>query len=98
LFTFKRINAASGDLSNVQDNVADVFRTLALNPLLDGTLVSAQRLAIGANVINHTLGRTPLGWVVTDRNAATTIYRTAWDNRTLTLNSSAVATVTLWIF
>jgi len=56
-------------------------------------------LAIGNNVINHGLGRVPTGWIIMDINAAATIYRSAAFNvNTLTLNSSAVATIRLGVF
>lgn len=56
-------------------------------------------LAIGNNVITHGLGRVPVGWIVMDINAASTIYRSAAFNiNTLTLNASAIATIKLGVF
>lgn len=82
----------------VQDNVANVFMFLATFPILDGYLVTNIPLVSGTNVINHTLGRQPVGWIVTDRNGAATVYRTAWDARTITLNSSGTVTISAWVF
>lgn len=56
-------------------------------------------LAIGNNVITHGLGRVPVGWIVMDINAASTIYRSsAFNINTLTLNASAIATIKLGVF
>lgn len=59
-------------------------------------------LAIGDNVIPHTLNKTLQGWQVVRINAAAAIYdKQATNNsadRNLILNSSAVATVSLEVF
>ena len=48
------------------------------------------------NVVNHLLqiptGKTPNGWCVVDKDAATDIYRTDWDTKTISLVTSAVST------
>lgn len=48
------------------------------------------------NVVNHLLqipaGKTPDGWCVIDKDAATDIYRTAWDTKTISLVTATVST------
>ena len=69
------------------------------NPLNSVSILEDVSLKIGDNVINHRLGRKLRGWVLLDVNAATTIYRSApFNDLTLTLNSSAVATISLGVF
>lgn len=69
------------------------------NKVLQGQQLTAVDLAIGDNVINHKLGRTQLGWFLVDVDSATTIYRTQpFNDSTLTLNSSAEATINLWVY
>lgn len=68
-------------------------------PLNQMVVLNNVALAIGNNVIKHGLNRVPVGWVIMDINAASTIYRSAaFNNLTLTLNSSAIATVKLGVF
>ena len=59
-------------------------------------------LAVGDNVIPHTLNRTLQGWNVIRINAAAALYdKQATNNsadRNLVLNSSAIATVSLEVF
>lgn len=76
-----------------------------LNPVLDIPLNNRPSvlkdvvLATGNNVINHRLGRKPIGWIVTDVDANVGIYRSAeFNDLTLTLNSSGAATVSLLVF
>jgi hypothetical protein len=72
---------------------------LLKNPLNQISILENIELQIGNNVINHKLGRKMQGWIVLDVNAATVIYRSApLNNLTLTLNSSAKATINLGVF
>lgn len=72
------------------------------NPIVNGSLLSGVVLKTGANVINHGLGRKLLGYLVTLNNAAATFYDSQETNQrpelTLILNSSAPATVSLYVF
>ena len=69
------------------------------NPLNSVSILEDVSLKVGDNVINHRLGRKLRGWVLLDVNAATTIYRSApLNDLTLTLNSSAVAIISLGVF
>jgi len=76
----------------------------AINPvlaniLLQGNAINGVKLINGATVINHGLGRMPIGFIITDLNANSTIYRSQpFTTTTLTLTSSAAATVNIWIF
>ena len=72
-------------------------------PQSRGVQLTNVQLATGDNVINHTLGRAPLGYIVTrTQDAGVTIYDTQEDNSrknlTLQLVSSGTARVDLWVF
>lgn len=80
----------------------------ALNPLVDlpllqGVLVKNIELTAGANIVNHGLGRSPQGYIITRaQDAATALYDTQASNPrpalTLLITSSATCRVDLWIF
>jgi hypothetical protein len=48
--------------------------------------------------VAHTLGSVPIGWFVVDNTANATIWRTAWTQQTITLESSANTTISIWVF
>jgi hypothetical protein len=48
--------------------------------------------------VPHSLGRTPRGWIVVDKNADANIWRTAWTSTTISLDSSATVTATILLF
>jgi hypothetical protein len=83
---------------------ANVIWAQSLNPIIANPsnntyFLNQIKLKSGVNVINHGLGRLLNGWIITDINAAATIYRSApLNNLTLTLTSSAAATVNIEVF
>jgi acetyltransferase-like isoleucine patch superfamily enzyme len=69
------------------------------NPLNNVSILKNVKLVNGVNVINHKLGRVQQGWFITDIDAAATIYRSEnFNDKTLTLTSSADCTISLGVF
>jgi len=69
------------------------------NPINSISIIDNVALVTGNNVINHRLGRKQQGWLILDIDAASTIYRSAdFNDKTLTLNASAAATIKLGVF
>lgn len=76
-----------------------ILDPLLAKPISSGLIVYSIVLTSGVNVINHKLGRTPQGWIITDIDAAITLYRSAAFNPlTLTLTASGSATCSLMVF
>lgn len=87
------------NLSMLQTNWAQQLNPVISNPVSKSILIKNIVLAVGDNVINTLLGRKTQGWSVVDIDAAAVIYRSApLNDLTLTLNSSAIATITLMVF
>jgi len=94
---FKQVNTNDQNLQLIQDNVSAAIQPLDTAPLTRGNLLTNVVLASGANPIAHKLGRIPTRWVITDINAAVTVYRSNWDNAFLTLTASGGCTISLWV-
>ena len=76
-----------------------ILDPLLKNQLNNVSILNNIELAIGNNKIAHKLGKKPQGWLILDINAASTIYRSEdFNDLFLTLNSSAVATISLGVF
>lgn len=76
-----------------------VLDPLLKNPISGSSILSSIQLNSGTTVINHKLGRQMQGWFIIDITGPATIYRAApFNNKTLTLNSSASVTVSLGVF
>ena len=95
---FRRVISTDYEKQRIQDNVALVLKQISTKEILDGVLVTCT-VSSSATTVNHTLGRAPQGWIIVDKLAVGDIIRTAWDERTITLVSSAASTpITLWVF
>lgn len=69
------------------------------NPMTNPSLIKSITLVTGDNVINHKLGRLQQGWIITDVNAAVSIYRSQpLNDLTLTLNSSGAAIINIAVY
>lgn len=72
------------------------------NPLVNGRLITGQKLINGTTSVNHGLGRNIQGWFIVDLDTGLTHmpYRTASVTPDVTLNlvSNAACTVSLWVF
>lgn len=87
------------DLMLMQTKWAGELNPMLRNPLTNASLLTGIVLTSGTNVVNHLLGQKMQGWYLADIDAAATIYRSApFNNLTLTLTSSAPATVNLVVF
>lgn len=96
---YKKIPTADKDLEKVQENTRQFAVQLVGVPLLDGVLLRDVSLVVGSgNKIIHKMGRVPIGYIVVDSSAATDICTSSKSTSHLTLNSSAAATVTIWVF
>lgn len=94
-----RINTDDRVLSMLQDKWISELNPVLANPSTNPLLLKDIKLVVGDNVINHKLAKTLQGWIVTDIDAATVLFRSAPKNdKTLTLNSSAIATLSLLVY
>lgn len=84
--------------SQLNPVIANVGQLAAI-PLLQGKQISGIILVASTPLaIAHGLGSVPTGWFLVDVNAQATVWRTAWTNQTITLESSANATISIWVY
>lgn len=90
---------ADPNINRALQAVGDVVSRVLGVEVINGHAIRGVSLT-GSNAkrVTHGLGRTPSGWIVTDQTAAITLYRTAWDEETITLYPSATGSVDLWVF
>jgi|TARA_Y100001938_G_scaffold133584_1_gene193128 hypothetical protein len=100
---FIRHTTESGDLEQIQNNLENRFRDLEACDIIQGRLITEISLASGDNDIEHKLGRTARGFIITRfREAHANVYEKISTNssldRVLKLNSSGATTVDIWVF
>jgi hypothetical protein len=69
-------------------------------PILNGNMVTSIAMTASKPLaINHLLGRTPQGWFLMDNAANAVVWRTQpFNSNTITLESSANTTISIWVF
>lgn len=91
--------ATDQNFSLMQTRWKSELDPILTNPLLEGVLLKNIALANGATVVNHFLGRVPLGYIIVDIDNVANIYRSQpFNDLSLTLASNAAVTVSLWVF
>lgn len=88
-------------LEQMQVNWANQLNPVIANLLVQGQLLSNLEITTGSNVINHKLGRKPIGWFVVAPMGPVVLYQAAEQllpNLLLTLTSDADVTLSLWVF
>lgn len=99
---FNVTNTQDTDLSTVQRNLVRTLNPIFNTPTLGGNLLTEQSLAIGANNINHGLGRNLNGWQIVRQRAQANIWDSQDSNQTpnltLALNSSAAVVCDIYVF
>jgi hypothetical protein len=75
-------------------NVLSIVKDLPIGQLIENVSLGA-----GVTVIDHELNKLPVGWILTDINGSSSIYRSAaFNSETLTLTSSAAVIVSIFVF
>jgi len=92
-----RADVAPRILDNLQDQLVTSLSALESDELALRKIYEFS-LASGSNQLFHDLQRQPKGWLIVDRDSAATVYRTAWDNESITLQASAAVNIRLYIF
>lgn len=83
-----------------QTRWASTLNPIISIPFLSGNQISDVVLTASTPLaISHLLQRMPQGWFLTDNTANAVIWRTEpLNNLTITLESSANTTISLWVF
>lgn len=97
----RRVRSNDDSLRQLQDGVDFVLRAISTKEILDGVLIQDISITSGtAKIVDHKLGRVPLGYIVVSRNANSNIWTSTSSvpSSVLKLNASANVTINLWVF
>jgi len=90
------------NLDMMQNRWASILNPIVSNPVNNSLILKDVQLEVGANVIDHKLGRPLKGWSIVRKRASADIYDNQDFNQmpqlTLYLVSDAVVTIDLEVF
>jgi hypothetical protein len=85
--------------SLLQTRWKSILDPVLANPMTNMSILKNVALGVGNNQISHLLGQTQQGWIITDIQGVSTIYRNKPFNGVyLYLNSSASVIVSIGVF
>lgn len=99
----KQIDPENQSITQTQSNVNTAVRQIANSPIIDGVLIKNIDVGTTDTVVNHKLGREPLGWIIVRKNEAGEIYESTTVNNNrdkflLLRGSTATTDTNFWIF
>ena len=99
----KQIDPQNQSVTQTQSNVNTALKQIANSAIIDGVLIKNIDVGTADTIVNHKLGREPLGWIVVRKNEAGEIYESSTVNKNrdkfLILRGSTATTDTnFWIF
>jgi hypothetical protein len=99
----KQIDPQNQNVTQTQSNVNTALKQIANSAIIDGVLIKGVNVGTADTIVNHKLGREPLGWIVIKKNEAGEIYESSTVNKNrdkfLILKGSTATTDTnFWIF
>lgn len=97
----KKVSTQLADLNKVQENIQAAVDPIIMCPLVNGVLLVNIRVLTGqANMVPHKLGRRPRGWFVVSPKQDVRVWEefSELPSSMLKLQSSANATINLWVF
>lgn len=85
--------------NQLQDNITAAVQPFLTNPINDGIIITGINLPGASSVsVSHLLGRTPQGFIIIDKDAASDVYRESVNSRSLVLNSTSAVTISIYVF
>lgn len=95
----KKVATNDHKLNQIQNNMEQAITPVLDKAIIDGILLKDIAITTGSvDIVDHKLGRTPLGYIVVKRSANSVIWDSATNSRSISLNCSANVTINLWIF
>lgn len=94
----RKVHGVDYQTQQLQKHVDEATKTARANPQAQGREVSVTATGAGEVTVSHGLGRKPKGYNVSNRTAACDDFLVSSTSRSMTLNISAAATLTLWVY
>jgi len=89
--------ASLDEVSRFAMDIIEAWNILSRDKLLNRQTIVAT-VASGNNVITHSLGYEPSGYIIVSKSAALSDYLVSKSPTQITINASASATITLEVF
>lgn len=94
---FKKLNGLKYELSKTVQYTEEWINQFKNIEFLSGVVIETQ-VSTTATKLNHGLSSMPVGWILLDKTANIDVWRTDWDDKSITLDASGTGTIKVWVF
>lgn len=94
---YKKLTGLDYELSKTVQYTEEWTQQFKNNPFIVGNVLTLSITAT-ATAFNHGLSTTPQGWIILDKTANVDVWRTAWDDKSITLRGSGSVSIKIWVF
>ncbi len=94
----KQQQLPDANVARFASNVRDWSEQFQEIPHLSGRLIEDIAVTTSTKKVNHGLKRIPKGYIIVAQDADARIWETARTDTTITFDSSATVTISIWIF
>ena len=101
MFTLKKIQSTLPEFQTLCNYIIEAMNSFIVGTPQNGRLITGIVLTSGqANLINHKLGRTPIGFIVTKYNANITspVWQNSITDIQIDLRTATSGTFDVWVF
>lgn len=95
---FKKIAQSTYQSARAQDNNEQFNNQFKNIPFLSGRMIENITVTTSTTIVDHKLGRSPLGYIITSQNADARIWITGWNTLNITFDSSSTVKINVWVF
>jgi hypothetical protein len=94
---YKKLTGLEYELSKTVQYTEEFTSQLMPLIFLRGNILEIS-VSTTATAFDHGLQVTPQGWFIMDKTANIDIWRTAWNDTTITLDATGSGTIKVWVF
>lgn len=95
---FRKLRVNDKNLMDVQVQIEQAINPVIRLPLIDYHQIDGIAVGTAPVTFVHKLIRQPLGWYIVDNVADARVWRTDWNDNTMTLQASAATTISIIVF
>lgn len=94
---YKKLTGLDYELSKTVQYTEEFLSQLSSLNFLSGNLLEIS-VTTSSEDFEHKLGKTPVGWMIFDKDSNSNVWRTGWNDKTISLQGSAASNVKVWVF
>ena len=94
---YKKLTGLNYELSKTVQYTEEFLTQLTTLNFLAGNLLEIN-VTTANKSFDHKLNKSPTGWIIFDKDSNSNIWRTDWNDKTISLQASLSSNIKVWVF